>query len=270
MEATETDAALLAKVHAGDARAVAALLEKHQRQVYRYGLRMCGNEADARDVLQETLLAAYRNLGAFRGDARLSTWLFQIARSFCLRQRRRREGEPARHATLEGAAERLASDVSASDARAHARQVSEVIQAAIATLPAEHREALLLRDVEGLSADEAAAVAGVEVGALKSRLHRARVALKAQLSAVLDADAGAIECPELADELAAYAASEIDQAACERIEEHLARCARCAVACESLKRTVSMCRALPGGDVPAPVKAAVRAALRGAGLDVPP
>ncbi len=268
MQQPESDEALLFKAHAGDARAVEALLTKHENSVYRYGLRMCGNEADARDVLQETLLAAYRNLASFRGDSKLSTWLYQIARSFCLKQRRLHEGEPAHFASLDdGPARHVAEDSTGNDTRAHARQVSDVIQAAIGTLPEEHREALVLRDVEGLSADEAAAVAGIEVGALKSRLHRARLALKQQLAAVLETDDSGIECPELAQELAAYAASEIDQAACERIEAHLATCARCAAACESLKRTVSMCRSIPGGVVPAPVRAAVMHALRRAGLE---
>ena len=266
--ATDTDVALLAKAHAGDAHAIEQLLAKHEQRVYRYGLRMCANEDDARDVLQETLIAAYKNLGSFRGDSKLSTWLYQIARSFCLKQRRRREGEPAQHDSLEsGDAQHLVEDTSANDSRAHAKQVSEVIQAAIGTLPEDHREALILRDVEGLSAEEAAEVAGVEVGALKSRLHRARMALKQRLGEVIDAPNSGIECPELAHELSAYAASEIDQAACEHIEAHLAKCERCSAACESLKRTVSMCRAIPGGDVPAPVKAAVRLALRRAGLE---
>lgn len=270
MQPSETDEVLLRKAHAGDARAIEALLTKHENSVYRFGLRMCGNEADARDVLQETLLAAYRNLASFRGDSKLSTWLYQIARSFCLKQRRLREGEPAKFASLDdGPARHVAEDVTGTDTRTHARQVSEVIQAAIGTLPEDHREALVLRDVEGLSAEEAAEVAGVEVGALKSRLHRARLALKQRLSAVLETNDSGIECPELAQELAAYAASEIDQAACERIEAHLAKCERCSVACESLKRTVSMCRSIPGGAVPAPVKAAVMHALRRAGLETP-
>lgn len=266
MRSPEAD--LLARAHAGDEKAMNDLLTKHQSQVYRYGLRMCGNEDDASDVLQETLIAAYKNLHAFRGDSKLSTWLYQIARSFCLKQRRRREGEPAQHDSLdEGPAKQLPEDISTSDSRTHAKQVSEVIQAAIGTLPEDYREALVLRDVEGLSAEEAAEVAGIEVGALKSRLHRARLGLKQRLSAVLDAPDSGIECPELAHELAAYAASEIDQAACERIEAHLTKCDRCSAACESLKRTVSMCRAIPGGDVPAPVKAAVKQALRRAGLE---
>ncbi len=78
----DTDASLLTKAHAGDARAIEQLLAKHEQRVYRYGLRMCANEDDARDVLQETLIAAYKNLGSFRGDSKLSTWLYQIARSF--------------------------------------------------------------------------------------------------------------------------------------------------------------------------------------------
>jgi RNA polymerase sigma-70 factor (ECF subfamily) len=120
----------------------------------------------------------------------------------------------------------------------------------------------VLRDVEGLSAEEAARVLGIEVGALKSRLHRARVDLRERLSAVFSAGEAA-PCPELAEELAAYAAQEIDQATCARIEEHMKACARCSAACTSLQRTVSLCRQIPGGDVPAPVRAAVRAALLG-------
>jgi RNA polymerase sigma-70 factor (ECF subfamily) len=247
------DLELLTKARAGDSAALDELLKRHERSVYRFGLRMCGNEDAARDVLQETLLAAFRNLRSFRGDASLSTWLYQIARSFCLKQRR-----PADAGEEEARA--VASPASPPDERAHAKEMASLIQAAIGSLPAEAREALVLRDVEGLSAEEAARVLEVSVPALKSRLHRARLALSAQLAAVLEAPEAAA-CPELAAELTAYAAEEVDQALCLRIEQHLGSCARCAKACEQLKRTVSLCRAIPGGDVPAPVKAAVRAAL---------
>jgi RNA polymerase sigma-70 factor (ECF subfamily) len=106
-------------------------------------------------------------------------------------------------------------------------------------------------------------VIGIEVGALKSRLHRARAQLRAELAALLgDAEVGPAPCPELAQELTAYAAAEIDQATCVRIEDHLSRCPRCAGACETLKRTVSLCRRIPGDDVPAPVRTALRHAIR--------
>jgi RNA polymerase sigma-70 factor (ECF subfamily) len=258
----ERDDQLLAAAKAGDARAMEELLARHEPRVYRFGLRMCGNEDDAREVLQETLLATFKNLASFRGDSQLSTWLYQVARSFCIKERRRHVGEPAEHAALEGTeARRVADEAPGSDARAHARQVGEVIQAALTTLPIEQREAIVLRDVEGLSSEEAADVVGVEVNALKSRLHRGRMALKQHLAAVLEDGDTDLGCEGLKQELSSYAASEIDQAACAHIEAHLQGCPRCNAACESLKRTVSMCRSIPGGEVPAPVRTAVRRAL---------
>ncbi len=258
-----TDAQLIELAKTGDARAMEQILAKNEQRVYRFGLRMCGNEDDARDVLQETLLAAFKNLHSFRGDSQISTWLYQVARSFCIKQRRRREGEPSQHEAMETTeVKHLAADTSEPDSRTHARQVGQVIEAAMNTLQDDYREALVLRDVEGLSAEEAAGVVGIEVGALKSRLHRARMQLKQSLSAVLQEETTDLGCPELQTELSAYAASEIDQAACARIEAHLEKCPHCTSACESLKRTVSLCRAIPGGEVPAPVRAAVRQALR--------
>jgi RNA polymerase sigma-70 factor (ECF subfamily) len=133
----------------------------------------------------------------------------------------------------------------------------------MSALPAAYREAVILRDVEGLSAEEAAAVAGVEVAALKSRLHRGRVELRNHLGALLGDEAcGPAPCPELAQELSAYVTADIDQAACAQVEAHLARCPRCAGACEALQRTVSLCRRIPGDEVPPPVRSAVRRALR--------
>jgi RNA polymerase sigma-70 factor (ECF subfamily) len=256
-----SEATLLERARSGDSRAVEQLLERHERQVYRFSLRMCGHEAEAQDVLQETLLAAWKHLPEFRGEARLSTWLYQVARSFCLKQRRLREGQPREHEALDS--EEVQQQVTPpEDARVHAREVGQVIEVAMRSLPADYREAVLLRDVEGLSTEDAAEVIGIHVGALKSRLHRGRLSLKQQLASVLDERPAALECPELAAELAAYAGSDIDQAACEQIERHLSGCVRCATACESLKRTVSMCRAIPGGEVPASVKAAVRSAVR--------
>jgi len=257
-----SEAELLRKARSGDAASVDELLARHERQVFRFGLRMCGNEDDARDVLQETLLAAFRNIEGFRGDAQLSTWLYQIARSFCVRARRRTSGEPERTEPLETpAAAGLPSEEAQPDAAAHAREIGQLLQAAILALPVAYREALVLRDVEGLSAEEAAKIVGIEVGALKSRLHRARMEMRERLGDVLSSGAARSSCPELAEELAAYATEDIDQAACARIEQHLARCPNCASACESLKRTVSFCRQIPGGRVPAPVRAAIRASL---------
>jgi RNA polymerase sigma-70 factor (ECF subfamily) len=257
-----TDETLLAAARAGDRAAVEELLERHEAQIYRFGLRMCGDEDAARDVLQETLLAAFRHLPSFRGDSALSTWLYQIARSFCIKERRGDRGRNDQPIDEQAAA--VATIEPGPDARAHAREIGAALAAAIQSLPDDHREAVVLRDVEGLSAEEAASVVGVEVGALKSRLHRGRLELRARLAALLGEDSavgGPSPCPELAAELAAYTSADIDQATCARIEAHLAQCARCAGACDALKNSVSLCSRIPGGAVPAAVRAAVRRAL---------
>ena len=257
----QAEGELLAAAQAGDSSAVEELLERHEKQVYRFGLRMCGNEEAARDVLQETLIAAFKGLHQFRGDAALSTWLYQIARSFCLKSRRRGAGEPERHVALdEPEVRQVESPEAGPDHRAEAREIGALLQAAILALPETSREVIVLRDVEGLSAEEAAAVTGLEVGALKSRLHRARMQLREQLAGVQADASGA--CPELADEIASYVGADIDQAACANIEEHLRRCPRCAGACAALQKAVSLCRQIPGDQVPEPVRASVRRALR--------
>lgn len=259
---SESDVNLLKAAQQGDATALDRLLRNHERQVYRFGLRMCGNEDDAKEVLQQTLLSAFRNLPDFRGDAALSTWLFQIARSFCIKHRRRRADEPEVFESLdsEGAGAVVAETHGPEDV-SQARQVGEALQTAIAALPPNYREVLLLRDVEGLSAEQAADVLGLEIPALKSRLHRARMEMRRSLSALLEPTASASECPELLADLAAHASQDIDQATCERLESHMKQCERCTASRQELKQTLSLCRSLPGGDVPAPVRSAVRQAL---------
>jgi RNA polymerase sigma-70 factor (ECF subfamily) len=261
-----TDEELLDAAREGDEEALEVLLARHEQRVFRFGLRMCGNEADARDVLQETLLAAFRGVRQFRGDAQLSTWLFQVARSFCTKVRRRGSGEPARHEPLDTAVVRgVSAPTSAPDDRAHAREMARVIQEALLALPDGQREVVLLRDVEGLTAEEAAAVVGIEVGALKSRLHRARMAMQERIAALLGVGSSdSPACPGLARELVTHPEDDLDQAACARLEQHLEHCPRCGPACDELKRSVSLCRSLPGGGVPLEVRSQVRTALRAA------
>ncbi len=262
--ASRTDEQLVEAVRSGENKALDELLARHEKQVYRFGLRMCGSEEDAKEVLQETLIAAFRGIHAFRGDAELSTWLYQVARTHCFRLRRRRVGAPEEFHPLDSpAATHVASAEATPDMASQARQMGEVLQAAILALPEAYREVLILRDVEGLSAEEAAQVVGIEVGALKSRLHRARLQLREHLSTLMGegAQGEAQSCPELAQELSEFAAQEVDQSTCVRLEDHLSRCPRCAQACDSLKRTVSLCRRIPGDEVPAAVRAAVRQAL---------
>lgn len=251
----QSDIELVAAARAGDRRAIDELLARYEPSIYRFGLRMCGDEESAREVLQETMIAAFRNLPGFRGQASLSTWLYQIARSFCIKQRRRPQAPVADLAAGQPDAAPLP------DAQLHAQRIGRALAEAITALPDDQREVIVLRDVEGLSAAEAAAVIGIEVGALKSRLHRARLALRERLAGLIDS--GEEPCAELAQELTAYAGAEIDQAACMQIEAHLASCSHCAGACDALKRTVSLCKNLPAGGVPQSVRAAIRSAIEG-------
>src|SRR5664279_2091903 len=97
----ETESALLAAARRGDRAALSALLEQHQRKVFSFGVKMCGDAEDAKDVAQETLLTMARTVQDFRGDASLSTWLYTVARSFCIKKRRRTKGAPAFHEPLD-------------------------------------------------------------------------------------------------------------------------------------------------------------------------
>src|SRR5678816_3525812 len=90
----ETDQVLLDRARSGDAVALEQLLERHQAQVYRFGMKMCRDPKDAKDVMQDTLLSMARGVRDFRGASSISTWLYTIARSFCIKKRRRSKFAP--------------------------------------------------------------------------------------------------------------------------------------------------------------------------------
>ncbi|WP_373044385.1 sigma-70 family RNA polymerase sigma factor [Vulgatibacter sp.] len=264
----ESDRDLLVKAKGGDRRALDTLLRKHEPKVFRFGLRMCGDEEAAREVLQRTLLTAFEQLGTFREDAQLSTWLYSIARSFCSRHHRRTRSAPLHDVALDapGGDQALppAEDLDPESKVAQA-EIAELLGAAIAALPDAYREVVVLRDVEGLSAEEASAVIGIGVPALKSRLHRGRQMLKAHLAALLREEGrsvgGVQACGGLAKELEGLADQELDQNACAAIEEHVRGCRPCAATLGKLQETAALCSRLPKGEVPEPVQRAVRSAL---------
>lgn len=190
--ASVDDDTLLAAARAGDTRALDTLIGRWQGQVYRFGLRMCGDHEDARDVLQDTLLAAARSLRDFRGESAVSTWLFRIARSFCTKHRRRSVFAPKEELSLdelrgdedEGHGLPAATGQDPEEATA-AAEVRRALDRAIRSLDPKYREVLLLRDVEGLTAPEVAKVLELRVETVKTRLHRARLALRRDIGPLL-------------------------------------------------------------------------------------
>ena len=255
-----------AKGSSGSKESVGKLLEALAPTIHRFALRMCRDPEDARDVVQETMLAASRGLGDFRGDSSLSTWLFTIARSFCIKARRLRTGQPERMLSLDS--EDLApvpSGAAAPDEAAGERELGRALEAAIDALEPMYREVLLLRDVEGLTAPEVATVLGIGVDAVKSRLHRARVAVRDRLAPMLHADAApGPGCPDVVPILSRYLEGEIAQADCAEMEKHVESCPRCRAQCDSLRRTLALCRVSAQGAEPVPpeVQELVRQALR--------
>ena len=167
------------------------LYQQYVDQVYRYAHRLCGEVEAAKDLVQDTFLNAYRGLKQFRGDAQVSTWLYTIASRACLRMRRRRKGEPAQSLSLESFVPATDGELrlqipvdglSPEEALAN-KQLRRALDQAIAKLPQGYRMVLVLRDMEGLSAKEVGGIMGIGERAVKSRLHRARLFVRRELSA---------------------------------------------------------------------------------------
>jgi RNA polymerase sigma-70 factor, ECF subfamily len=257
---------LLAAARGGDRAAIESLLAAHQPRLYRFGLKMCGDPEDAKEVLQDSLLAAARTLPTFKGESSLATWLYTIARSFCIKRRRRGKFRGPTEGSLDvdaaGELALLLDDRPLSDELYARSQLGQAVDRALEQLPPDYREVVVLRDIEGLSAAEAAAVLGIKVQAVKSRLHRARAALRMQLAPVL----GEIEapvtdgCPDILALYSAHLEGEITAETCARMESHLVGCARCRRTCDSLKQVLSVCQLAPAG-VPQDVQESVRQEL---------
>jgi RNA polymerase sigma-70 factor (ECF subfamily) len=264
-----SDEQLLTGARQGDAAALEALLVRYQPHIYRFGLRMCGNVEDAGDVAQESLLSMARSVRNFRGDSSVSSWLYTIARRFCIKRRRRSKFAPAREESLDTpgttAAQRLADPGPSPEQTASNRELATALTHAIDALDPAQREVLVLRDIEGLSAPEVAKILGISVDAVKSRLHRARIAIREELApslgrAGIAAPRGAL-CPDVLTLFSQHLEGDIDRSVCATMEAHLAQCNHCRAACESLKRTLAICRQLPTPDVPASMATSVRAAI---------
>jgi RNA polymerase sigma factor (sigma-70 family) len=169
-----TEAELVALARHGDEHAFATLAEQHRARLWSICLRVTGNRADAEDALQDALTAAWLHLGSFRSEARFGTWAYRIAANAALAVVRRRKDIPT------DIVEELNTD-GGSDFTRHVIDADRV-NAALATLGVQFREALVLREYGDLSYEQIAAHQGVGVQTVKSRLNRARAALAQELA----------------------------------------------------------------------------------------
>lgn len=180
------EAEIVRRVLEGDADAFGAIVDEYQKNVYNLALRMTGNPEDAQDMSQEAFIKAFNSLASFRGDSKLSVWLYRIVSNVCLdflRSRKRRQTVSLNMDDGEGGtAELEIPDLSAMpEEELNRRLTREAVRKGLLSLPEDQREILLLREIEGLSYDEIAQALGLEAGTVKSRIFRARKRLCAQL-----------------------------------------------------------------------------------------
>lgn len=177
---------LVRQAKAGDQQAFAALMEQNQTRIYNLALRMTGNPDDALELSQEAFFNAWRGLGRFQEESAFSTWLYRLASNVCIdflrREKRRRGASPS---------------VSLDDEENHTREIPDqryspqeqmeqeerrrLIQQGLDAISPEHRQVLLLREMERLSYGEIARILDLEEGTVKSRIARARLALRKYL-----------------------------------------------------------------------------------------
>jgi len=176
----DSEKELIGLARKGDQRAFEKLVLKYKDRLYGIASGVCARlPSESEDVAQETMVAAFKHVGSFKANAAFSTWLYRIAANNCWQRMRRLKTE-ARADMPDDHSKGHPSRPSAGDT-ALKNELSRAVSRALAGLPPDLRSAVMLCDIEGLSGAEAAARLGVSLPALKSRLHRARAALQAQL-----------------------------------------------------------------------------------------
>lgn len=192
-----TDHDLVRRCQDGDAAAFEGLVDRYQDRVYNLVYRMVGRHEDAQDIAQDVFLRALENIGSFRGQAQVFTWLFRIATNLAISRRRR--GQRVRFVSLSGPVggqdgedhdARPMDPPDRSDNRpdesAERDELQRRVAAAIAGLDEEFRSVLVLKDIEGLDYQQIADILELPLGTIKSRLHRARSELKDALRPIVE------------------------------------------------------------------------------------
>jgi len=187
---SEEEHRLVAQFREGSEEAMEDIINLYEESLYNFGFRMCGHKEDAEDILQETFLSAFRYLNSFREETRLKNWLFKIAANACHRKRRKKKGAPDFEISLEsllpdndGAGRYDIPDWSWDPAETLLQaELKKVIGESVRSLPPKYRMVFNLRDMEGFSTEETAEILGITPQAVKTRLHRARLFLRREIT----------------------------------------------------------------------------------------
>ena len=179
-----TDTELIARILSGDMRALEALMRLHNRTLYRTARAILRDDAEAEDAVQEAYLQAYRKLGTFRGESKLSTWLVRITANEAL-MRRRRNPRP-----VEAAEQEAVSDTPGPQDDAERAEMRRLLEARIDALPDPYRAVFVLRAVEELSVEETAAALAIPHATVRSRYFRARGLLRTWMAGDIDTRLG--------------------------------------------------------------------------------
>jgi RNA polymerase sigma-70 factor (ECF subfamily) len=182
------EAALVAKAKAGDAQAFTDLVNQYERKIYRLAKHITQNDEDAEDVLQETFLKAYEHLDNFQGNSKFYTWIVRIAVNESLMKLRKRKGDRTvpLDEPVDTGEEMVTREIAVWDDNPEQRysreEIQEILDKAVEGLKPDFRTVFILRDIEELSTEETAESLGISIPAVKSRLLRARLALREKLT----------------------------------------------------------------------------------------
>lgn len=181
-QAAQEDSILIARAQKGDNAAIEALLLCCEKRVYNTAFRFMGNEADALDMAQESLIKIYKKLPTYRSDASFSSWVYRICVNTCLDELRRRKKAPVPIDYIQNEA---ADSLEAPSPEKYAISIEnkEMLQIAINALGEEQKSVIILRDINGLSYEEVAECLNISIGTVKSRICRARQKLREMLCA---------------------------------------------------------------------------------------
>jgi len=264
----------------GDDDSMGQALELLQNTVFSFSMRVCGHRQDAEDTMQEVLLKSVPQLPKFDSPKALVVWLYKVAKTRCLMNRRKSKFAPAHELSLEELMpdrkelEQLSTDGRVNpEAFAIRSEQASRLREAVQRLPPQYRIVLVLRDMEGLADDEVAEITGVRAGTVRVRLHRARLFVRKELMRTWMQEDGRktgesrrkqlprpARCKTMFAELSDYLDEQLDDSLCEELEHHIEECGPCQVFVATLQATIEHCRK-PGMEANAPSTAKLRLEL---------